>query len=159
MLRNFLRGLRDTGSLYERHSKHPPASQIFWRRHRQWDFSILLTRFFLLPVPSFSGTSQSGIYWNTCEVGVGEPQNLWCGGSPAAESCHTATQHLCPGAHWGTWTFLLNGPRISSSSSTMSLTTQSSQETTNILTRIILKVAKLTIATCLTVFPVLVHCR
>lgn len=61
-VRNFLRELRGTGSLYECHSKHPPTSRLLWRRHRQWDFSILLTSVFLSPIPSFSGTPQSVTY-------------------------------------------------------------------------------------------------
>lgn len=88
-VRNFLRELRGTGSLSECHSKHPPTSRSPWRGHRQWDFSILLTKFFLSPIPSSSETLQSVIYWNTCGLSARGAQNLWCWGVPAAESCHT----------------------------------------------------------------------
>lgn len=110
----------------------------------------------------------SQLLWNTSEWNL--LKYLWsgCWRSPKSvvwgvtcswELQYLAAQHLCPGARWGRRTFLLNGPRISSSSFVMSLTTQSSQEATNLFTRTILKVAKLTIATCLTIFPVFMHCR
>lgn len=51
MVRNFLHELRGTGGLHKCHSKHSPTSRLLWRRHRQWDFSILSTRFFLSPFP------------------------------------------------------------------------------------------------------------
>lgn len=145
-VRNFLHKLRGTGSLYECHSKHPPTSRLLWKRHKQWDFSILLTRFFFSLVPSFSGMPQSGIYQNTCEFSVGEVQKA-------------VAQHLCPGACWGIWTFLLNGPRMSNSSFVVALTMQSTEKAANIVTRIIPRVVKLMIPICLTAFPVLVHCR
>lgn len=88
-VRNFLRELRGTGSLYECHSKHPPTSRSPWRGHRQWDFSILLAKFLLSSIPSSSEALQSGIYWNTCGFSPGGAQNLWCWGVPAVESCHT----------------------------------------------------------------------
>lgn len=115
-VRNFLRELRGTGSLYECHSKHPPTSRSLWRGHRQWDFSILLTKFFLSRIPSSSETLQSGIYWNTCGLSARGDQNLWCLGVPAVELPYLAAQHLC---HRGAWTILHNGSRMSSSSFVM----------------------------------------